>query len=316
MCDLWEPVGVSNDLPLAWQVSIEDFLEWLSSRRGSAESTITAYRSDLRNLAVYLQVSGGGMPSEVSLSDLRSWIAGHREIGAAAATLQRRVAAVRGFFSWLHAEGSIDVDPALRLKTPKVPARLPRDLSKDAAAQLMVGAAEAALSRNDAKGARDLAILEVLYGAGIRVSELCGLNLADIDWERSGLRVMGKGSKERVVPIGSPALDALEAWIRFRSDLLSGVTQQAVFVGMRGSRINPRVVRRLVHEYLRIVPGAPDLGPHGLRHAMATHLLEGGADLRSVQEILGHASVSTTQIYTHVTGERLRAAFSQAHPRA
>lgn len=165
-------------------------------------------------------------------------------------------------------------------------------------------------------GTRDVALLEVLYATGVRVSELCGLELADLDRDRRVIRVIGKGNKERAVPMGAPAWRALDTWLTQRHELADREAGQAVFVGERGARINPRVVRRIVHRALAAVPGAPDLGPHGLRHAMATHLLEGGADLRSVQEMLGHASLATTQIYTHVTNDRLRAAFEQAHPRA
>jgi len=164
---------------------------------------------------------------------------------------------------------------------------------------------------------RDVALLETLYATGVRVSELCGLDLDDVDPERRLLRVLGKGRKERSVPVGLPALRAVEAWLGAgRPVLATPASGSAVFLGERGQRIDPRVARRVVHAALQRVEGAPDLGPHGLRHAMATHLLEGGADLRSVQEMLGHASLATTQIYTHVTDERLRQAYAQAHPRA
>ena len=169
----------------------------------------------------------------------------------------------------------------------------------------------------DPGGARDVAILELLYATGIRVSELCGLDLGDVDRDRRVVRVFGKGRKERSVPVGNPAVRAVDAWVASgRAQLATRESGQALFVGERGKRLDPRVVRRIVHRALRLVDGAPDLGPHGLRHAMATHLLDGGADLRSVQEMLGHASLATTQIYTHVTNERLRNAFEQAHPRA
>jgi integrase/recombinase XerC len=166
-------------------------------------------------------------------------------------------------------------------------------------------------------GVRDVAVLELLYATGIRVSELCGLDVDDLDRDRRVLRVLGKGNKQRTVPAGAPAWRAIEAWLAGpRSALVTDESGPALFVGERGRRIDPRVVRRIVHRALALVDGAPDLGPHGLRHAMATHLLEGGADLRSVQEILGHASLATTQIYTHVSNERLRSAYQQAHPRA
>ena len=164
---------------------------------------------------------------------------------------------------------------------------------------------------------RDLAIMELLYASGIRVSELCGLDLDDLDRERRTIRVMGKGGKERVVPVGLPAERAAARWIRDgRPVLLAAGSGRALFLGARGRRLDPRAARRVVHARLGAVPGVPDSGPHGLRHAAATHLLEGGADLRSVQEILGHASLASTQIYTHVSVERLQAAFRQAHPRA
>jgi len=161
-----------------------------------------------------------------------------------------------------------------------------------------------------------MAILELLYATGIRVSELCGLDVTDIDWDRRAVRVLGKGDKQRTVPVGEPAMAALTAWLDVRAAWATPASGQAVFLGERGGRLDPRVARRVVHAALAAAPDAPDLGPHGLRHAMATHLLERGADLRTVQELLGHASLATTQIYTHVTNERLRAAFQQAHPRA
>jgi integrase/recombinase XerC len=194
---------------------------------------------------------------------------------------------------------------------------LPQTLHRRDAERLLAGAAERARDQGGPTGRRDLAILEPLYATGIRVSELCGLDLADLDSDRRTVRVLGKGNKERTVPLGEPAVRAVDAWLSYGRPLLARADAgTAVFLGERGARIDPRVVRRVVHRSLRLVEGAPDLGPHGLRHAMATHLLEGGADLRSVQEMLGHASLATTQIYTHVTSERIQAAFDQAHPRA
>jgi integrase/recombinase XerC len=181
--------------------------------------------------------------------------------------------------------------------------------------QLLDAAAEHALT-DGAVGARDLAVLELLYATGIRVGELCALDVDDLDHGRRVLRVLGKGRKERTVPYGVPAQRALDDWLAARTELAVAGSGPALFLGVRGRRIDQRAVRTLVHARLAEVPGAPDLGPHGLRHTAATHLLEGGADLRSVQELLGHASLATTQIYTHVSAERLRAAYTQAHPRA
>ena len=182
----------------------------------------------------------------------------------------------------------------------------------------MLRSAIATAAEDDtARGVRDVAILELLYASGIRVSELCGLDLGAVDEARQTVRVLGKGDKERVVPIGTPARRALDHWRARRTELVTPRSGSALFLGERlGDRIDPRIVRRVVHLAVGLVDGAPDIGPHGLRHAMATHLLEGGADLRTVQELLGHASLATTQVYTHVSGERLRTAFAQAHPRA
>jgi integrase/recombinase XerC len=166
-------------------------------------------------------------------------------------------------------------------------------------------------------GLRDRALLELLYASGARVSEICGLDVGDVDLERHTVRVIGKGDKERVVPIGVPAIHAVRDWLaNGRPGLVTRASGPALLLGLRGGRLDPRTARRAVHARLRAVPGVPDLGPHGLRHSAATHLLEGGADLRTVQELLGHATLATTQIYTHVSIERLRATYERAHPRA
>ncbi|WP_121972375.1 tyrosine-type recombinase/integrase, partial [Propionibacterium freudenreichii] len=201
-------------------------------------------------------------------------------------------------------------------RSPKLGRRLPQTLTQTEVRELMDAAAAAAAEAGGVRGLRDVAILETLYGSGLRVSELCGLDVGDLDEARGLVRVIGKGDKERIVPLGLPGLRAIDAWRAVRDQWVAPASANALFLGTRGGRINQRVVRRVVHESMRAVPEAPDIGPHGLRHAMATHLLEGGADLRSVQEMLGHASLSTTQIYTHVSDERVRAAYEQAFPRA
>jgi integrase/recombinase XerC len=254
----------------------------------------------------------------VDVQALRTWLA-RQHADFERSTIQRRVAAVKSFFAWARKSGLTAADPASTLRSPKVERRLPPTVEAADAQrffdvlQARVGAAPDDAAR--ASAWRDLAVFEVLYASGMRVAELCGLDEASLDWDRGVVRVLGKGSKERVVPLGAPALRAVRKWLGFRA-LLAAPGERALFVGDRGGRIDPRVVRRLVHRVVAAVPEAPDFGPHGLRHAMATHLLEGGADLRSVQEMLGHSSLATTQIYTHVTGERLRQAFEQAHPRA
>jgi integrase/recombinase XerC len=302
------------------QVLLGAFAEHLRLERGLSPHTVRAYTGDLTNLFAHLGRVGEGEPADVTLADLRTWLANQHAGGADRATLQRRSAAVRTFFAWARRTGRVASDPAQALRSPKVDRRLPPTVEVDQARSLLDGlvarVAEGGEPREAAARRRDLAVVEVLYASGIRVSELCGLDLGDVDDQRGLLRVLGKGGKQRTVPLGGPAVRALDAWLAVRPVLALAGAGQAIFVGDRGLRIDPRVVRRLVHRALAMVPDAPDLGPHGLRHAMATHLLEGGADLRSVQEILGHSSLATTQLYTHVSGDRLRKAYQQAHPRA
>ncbi len=289
----------------------------LRLQRNLSEHTVRAYRSDIAGLLLHLQRLGLESLDAVELRAVRSWLANQQTRGQSRSTLQRRSAAARVFFAWAHESGRSPRDPASTLRSPKSVQRLPPTLDRAAAEQMLSRAIAVAEEAGGPVGLRDVAILEVLYATGIRVSELCGLDIGDLDRDRRVLRVIGKGNKERSVPAGAPAWQALDSWLTIGRPLLSGPgCAAAVFVGERGARIDQRVVRRIVHRALRLVDGAPDLGPHGLRHAMATHLLEGGADLRSVQEMLGHASLATTQIYTHVSNDRLRRAFEQAHPRA
>ncbi len=308
------------DLNAHLEQAVAAFAEHLTAQRNLSPHTIRAYLGDLRGLLGHLTRVGPGRLDEVGVADLRSWLANQRAAGAGRATLQRRTAALRAFFGWAHRTGRVPADPASTLRAPRVDRRLPPTLEADEADAVLGAAATRAGAADDpiqrAAACRDLAMVEVLYSSGVRVAELCGLDLGDIDLDRQLVRVTGKGDKERSVPVGGPALRAVDSWLGSRGLLARPQAGDALFVGDRGGRIDPRVVRRVVHRALRAVPGTPDLGPHGLRHAMATHLLEGGADLRSVQEILGHASLATTQIYTHVSNDRLRQAFAQAHPRA
>jgi integrase/recombinase XerC len=296
------------------------FGEYLKLERGCSPHTVRAYLGDVGALFAHLERVGEPEPDQVSLASLRTWLANMHADGAERATLQRRAAAVRTFFAWAHHTGRLPGDPATALRSPTVDRRLPPTVEAGHIRQVLDGLARRAEQPIDpaeiAAARRDVAIVEVLYSSGIRVSEACGLATTDLDVARGLLRVLGKGAKERIAPVGRPALAALEAWLDVRSQLAAPGAGRAMFVGDRGGRIDPRVVRRIVHRALAAVPEAPDLGPHGLRHAMATHLLEGGADLRSVQEMLGHSSLATTQLYTHVTTERLRKAYQQAHPRA
>jgi integrase/recombinase XerC len=297
--------------------ALADYGRHLAAQRGLSEHTVRAYRADLAGLFDHLGRLRISRLADVDRRALRSWLAKQQSLGQARATTQRRVAAVRVFFAWAQQTGLVETNPATGLRSPKLTRSLPPTLEQSDAAAMLAGALTVAAEGGGPVAARDVAMLELLYATGMRVSELCGLGLADLDPDRQVVRVFGKGSKERTVPVGRPAWRALDSWVRTgRSVLTTAESGDAVFLGERGARINPRVVRRVVHRALRIVDGAPDLGPHGLRHAMATHLLEGGADLRSVQEMLGHASLATTQIYTHVSDDRLRRAFEQAHPRA
>lgn len=306
-----------TELPPELEALLSSYLRHLRGQRNLAEHTVRAYRTDLLNLFTHLGRLGIDSLDSVDLRALRSWLAKQHTLGQARTTLQRRAAAARVFFAWARETGQIATDPAANLRSPKVSRILPPTLEAATAAQMLDAAAATMGEPGGPIAVRDVAILEVLYATGIRVSELCGLDMADLDRERQVIRVLGKGSKERTVPVGAPAVRAVDVWLgKARPQLVTGESGHAIFLGERGKRIDPRVARRVVHRSLQMTPGAPDLGPHGLRHAMATHLLEGGADLRSVQEMLGHASLATTQIYTHVTNERLRSAFEQAHPRA
>lgn len=299
----------------ALEEPVDGFVEHLSGRR--AANTVKAYRADLADLVEFLVDRQVLRWHDVRLVDLRAWLGAMHRGGARPTTLQRRTSAVRMFYRWLVDEQLVEVDVASALASPKAPRRLPPDLAQQDVDTMFRAAIDRAQDPEaGAIGVRDVAILEVLYGSGARVAEVCGLDIDDIDRSRSTLRVLGKGNKERTVPVGAPAMEALDAWLVRRSEVATAGSGPAVFLGARGGRIDARVVRRMVHQALEAVPEAPNVGPHGLRHAMATHLLEGGADLRSVQEMLGHASLATTQIYTHVGSERLRAAFRQAHPRA
>lgn len=309
-----------DDLSPVFTAVRADYERHLRLQRAVSTHTVRAYLGDLTTLLVHLQRLGITTLAEVDLRALRSWLALQQSRGQARSTLQRRSAAVRVFFGWAHRTGLSPTNPAVSLRSPRVVRALPPALDQADAAAMLAAAIAAAESEPGPVAVRDVALLEVLYATGVRVAELCGLELRDIDRDRRALRVLGKGRKERTVPVGVPALRALDRWLTEGRPVLlqsgSGPVETAVFLGEQGRRIDPRVVRRVVHRALGTVEGAPDLGPHGLRHAMATHLLEGGADLRSVQEMLGHASLSTTQIYTHVSTERLRTAFQQAHPRA
>lgn len=291
------------------------FATHLAQVRRLSFATIRAYRSDLRDLADSV---GAAKLGDIDLESLREWLWRATQRGDARSTLARRAAAARSFFSWAKDEELIGIDPSLRLIAPKRGRTLPAVASEDGMRSLLEER-RAVAADGDPMHLRDHAVLELLYGSGMRVSELCGIDIDDLDLDRATVRVLGKGSKERVVPFGIPARDAVSAYLtRGRPVLIarSSAATPAALLGARGGRLGPRTVYTLVADALGPIIGADTVGPHALRHSAATHLLDGGADLRAVQEILGHASLGTTQIYTHVSAERLTATYRLAHPRA
>ncbi len=312
-----EPVSGDDPLPAELRRSLDGFEVYLRAEQDLAPRSVRAYVSDAASLLTHASRRGVTTPQELDLAALRSWLALQATTGRARATLARRASAARAFTSYLAARGLATEDVGRRLAQPKPQRTLPAVLRADQARRLLDEAAVRASKGDDPLAIRDAAVLEVLYATGARVGELVGLDLADVDSERMTLRVLGKGRKERTVPVGVPAHRAVLRWLSDGRPRLVGPTSgSALLLGARGGRMDPRAVRRLVHARLAGVEGAPDLAPHGLRHSAATHLLEGGADLRSVQELLGHATLATTQIYTHVSVDRLKRAYDQAHPRA
>ncbi len=324
------------------------FERHLAAERGLSAHTVRAYIGDITALLEHAAGTGCDALADLDIGVLRSWLATQHGTGKARTTVARRAAAARAFTAFAHARGLLAADPGRLLGVPRTRRRLPRVLGQEQMATVLdgpartrpaleadpVAAASASAGSGPAEqaiGLRDMAIMELLYATGIRVSELCGLDLGDLDEGRRTVRVLGKGGKERVVPVGLPAMRAVGEWRRSGRPVLARAlvsrdrrpggpagsgAARALFLGARGGRIDPRTARRVVHERIAAVGSVPDTGPHGLRHTAATHLLEGGADLRSVQEILGHASLATTQIYTHVSIDRLMSAYRQAHPRA
>jgi integrase/recombinase XerC len=301
----------------ASEAILEEFDEFLALQRGRSDHTRRAYRGDLRSLFDFVdqRAPDAGLAG-LSLPVLRSWLAAQAAGGAARTTLARRTSAVKTFTAWATRRGLIATDPAVRLQLPKARRTLPSVLRQDQALDAMA-AANSGAQQGDLLALRDRLIVELLYATGIRVSELCGLDIDDVDTSRRLLRVLGKGDKQRTVPFGEPAQAALTAWLADgRPALATATSGPALLLGARGRRLDQRQARTVVHQTVAAVDGAPDIGPHGLRHSAATHLLEGGADLRIVQELLGHTTLATTQLYTHVTVARLRAVHDQAHPRA
>ena len=334
MKDAGELAGPPGPLPPAMAAALAAFERHLRSERSLSPHTVRAYAGDISSMLEYASRHGVDAPEGLGVTELRGWLAIQHESGAARATLARRGAAARSFTAFAYRRGWLATDPGPRLGTLKTRRALPHVLRQDEMAAVLAGldkagrqaeAAAAASQPADAAGQateaavalRDAAVLELFYATGIRVSELCGLDPVHLDRGRRTVRVRGKGDKERTVPVGVPALAAVDRWLATgRPALATAASGSALFLGVRGGRLDPRTARRIVHERLREAGATRDTGPHGIRHSTATHLLEGGADLRSVQEILGHSSPATTQIYTHVSIERIKSSYRQAHPRA
>lgn len=295
----------------ALEAAVVDFGRHLRAERDVSPHTLRAYFGDLRDLCAYATETGATRPEDLDVTLLRAWLARQHSMGRSRATLARRTAAVRAFTGHLHRLGVLESDPGLLLGTPQRRRSLPAVLNQDDASRLLDE-----MDTEGPLGLRDLAVLEVLYATGVRISELCGLDIDDLDTGHRTVRVLGKGGRERTVPMGEPAARAVQDWLRAgRPALADDRSGPALFLGARGRRLHPTSARRMVHARIAEVGGMPDMAPHGLRHSAASHLLEGGADLRSVQEILGHASLQSTQLYTHVSTERLKHVHRRAHPR-
>jgi len=296
---------------------IAAFTRHLEVERSLSVHTIRAYIGDLESLLNHLETIGVMDVSQLELVHLRSWLANQQVKGGARTTLSRRAVSVRLFTKWAVKNKYLAKDVAATLATPKGHRTLPEVLDIADAKTAMDSLATRASEEETHISLRDVAMVELLYATGARVAELCGLDVSDIDYDRQTIRVLGKGNKERTIPLGNPAMKALNVWLKEgRDSIKNSLSGNAVFLGARGKRIDQRTVRTVVYNALQAIEGIERMGPHALRHSAATHLLEGGADLRTVQEILGHASLATTQIYTHVSTERLQKAFKQAHPRA
>jgi integrase/recombinase XerD len=290
----------------------EQFQDYLTFERGLSDRTLSAYRRDLARWVAHLLERGVETPSQVTPGDLREWVFALKDAGLAPSSIRRAQSAVRTYFAFLLAEGAVDVDPTERLESPRMGRRLPDVLSREEVDRLL-----AAPDPDAWLHWRDRAILELLYASGVRVSELVELPLSALDLEEGFITVFGKGSKERLVPVGEPALRAVRRYLaEVRPKLDRGAGKGRVFLNARGAPLSRTAVWSLVKESARRVGITRKVSPHTLRHTFATHLLEGGADLAAVQELLGHADISTTQIYTHVDREYLRDVHRRCHPRA
>ncbi|UZX03701.1 tyrosine recombinase XerC [Arthrobacter sp. CDRTa11] len=304
------------ELPPALEQAIDDFSRYLAGERARSAHTLRAYISDLRSLLQYAASEGVTDLPGLELGTLRRWLGIQSQGGMSRSTVARRSATARSFTTWAMREELMETDPALRLRAPKTGKSLPGVLQSQQLGRLL-GNLEEAAAAGSPMAVRNRAMVELLYATGLRVGELAGMDVDDLNPDRRTLRVIGKGNKERTVPYGVPAAVAVDDWLRRgRPALAKPHSGPALFLGSRGNRVDQRQVRAVVKELFEALGDTSATGPHALRHTAATHLLDGGADLRAVQEILGHSSLATTQIYTHVSVDRLRKSYQQAHPRA
>ena len=316
---------MEQKIPAEWSEALARYGDYLATNRGLSANTVTAYISDVEECLHVLSLRGLTDFSEIDIRELRSWLA-HESRTLAKSSLARKTVAIRSFFSYLFDRGITQTDPAASLMTPQMGKSLPRVLTQEQAATMMQtvdeGAEPAPAQSADlseaaaAQNVRNSAMAELLYATGMRVAELTGIDMTDLDVSARTVKVHGKGGKDRVIPFGAPAAQAVRQWLdQGRPVLATSASGTAVFLGARGKRINQRQVREVIHRQAAEA-GVPDISPHALRHSAATHLLDGGADLREVQEMLGHSSLATTQRYTHVSIEQLRSRYRQAFPRA
>lgn len=291
--------------------AVTAFADHLRHVRGYSPHTVRGYCSDVRSLLQFAAIAAVDDLAAIDLDLIRAWLAASARSGAARSSQSRRASSVRAFTSWAAEQGLLPQgDPGVQLSLPKAQRRLPTVPTQ---AHVLGTLDAVTAAADDPEGLRDAALMELLYAAGLRISEVCGLDIADVHGD--SVTVQGKGSRQRRVPIGVPAQRAIDSWLNHgRAQWACDASGGALFLGARGGRLDPRVARRAVNR-VTAAQGS-QVSPHALRHAMATHTLEGGADLRTVQELLGHASLATTQIYTHVSAERLRKVYQQAHPRA
>lgn len=325
-----EPIQENPDaasIPAELSDALDGFLRHMALERERSEHTLRAYAGDIASLYAYAITHGATNPAGLDLSLLRGWLMTLQESGLARATLARRSATIRSFLAWAVREELIITNPAIRLQSPKREQRLPHILQNNQIERIFQPATRQPATAETktqeptkeqlALADRNKLILELLYATAIRVGELVSLDIGDIDMDRRTLRVIGKGNNERTVPFGQPALNAIDDWLRrSRPVLRIDESGHALLLGRRGKRLDARAARQVVSDALAALGDTAARGPHALRHSAATHLLDRGADLRAVQEILGHSSLATTQLYTHVSVQRLKDSYQKAHPRA